>query len=350
VGFLFCAAKWSSDFAPGLTSRFLNPLFSANLRALLSAMLANQSHGLHVMPVSPAIQLDGVTKLFGSVKALDDVSVSVQQGEVVAMLGPNGAGKTTAVSIMLGLRRPTQGAARLFGADPRHPAARLRLGAMLQDSGVPVMLTVSEVVQLFSAMYHRPIAPSEAIDAAQLGDKRNARVATLSGGQRQRLYFAVAIVGDPDVLFLDEPTVGLDAEARRAFWEQITRLTARGKTVLLTTHYLEEADALANRVVVINRGGIVAEGSPSAIKTRVGGRSVRFTAEGLSQEWLAGLPGVQRVSRTGSTWNLLSIEPERALREIFANGATISGLEVQGAGLEEAVLALLAAGSAGGAA
>src|SRR5689334_21262381 len=182
------------------------------------------------MPNVHAIELYRVSKLFGPLKALDDVSVSVPQGQVVAMLGPNGAGKTTAVSIMLGLRRPSQGTARLFGADPRTPAARLRLGAMLQDSGVPVMLTVREVVELFAALYHQPIAASEAIDAAQLGDKCNARVATLSGGQRQRLYFAIAIVGNPDVLFLDEPTVGLDAEARRAFWEQITRLTARGKT------------------------------------------------------------------------------------------------------------------------
>jgi ABC-2 type transport system ATP-binding protein len=165
------------------------------------------------MTSSAAIELTRVTKRFGIFTALDDLSVCVQQGEVVAMLGPNGAGKTTAVSIMLGLRRPTHGTARLFGADPRHPAARLRLGAMLQDSGVPVMLTVREIVELFGALYHRPISPAEAIEAAQLGDKRNARVATLSGGQRQRLYFAVAIVGDPDVLFLDEPTVGLDAEA-----------------------------------------------------------------------------------------------------------------------------------------
>jgi len=292
------------------------------------------------MTSSAAIELARVTKRFGTFTALDDLSVCVRQGEVVAMLGPNGAGKTTAVSIMLGLRRPTHGTARLFGADPRHPTARLRLGAMLQDSGVPVMLTVHEVVELFSALYHRPIPPSEAIEAAQLGEKRNARVATLSGGQRQRLYFAVAIVGDPDVLFLDEPTVGLDAEARRSFWHQISRLTARGKTILLTTHYLEEADALANRIVVINGGKIVAEGSPSEIKTRAAGRQVRFVAEGLAEDWLARLPGVQQVSRTGDAWTLLTGTPERALAEIFAAGVTITGLEVQGARLEDAVLAL----------
>ena len=298
-----------------------------------------------LVPMSdlPAIELIHATKHFGRLKALDDVSISVRQGEVVAMLGPNGAGKTTAVSLMLGLRRPTGGTARLFGADPRLPASRLRLGSMLQDSGVPAMLTVREVVELFRALYHRPITEAEAIEAAQLGDKRNARVATLSGGQRQRLYFALAIVGDPDVLFLDEPTVGLDVEARRAFWEQITRLAARGKTVLLTTHYMEEADALAERVIVVNRGVIVAEGSPTAIKTRVGGRDVRFIADGLSPDWLSDLPGVQRVSRTGRAWSLLTVEPETVLREIFASGVTISNLEVHGAKLEEAVLALTSA-------
>jgi ABC-2 type transport system ATP-binding protein len=292
------------------------------------------------VPDTAAIELVHATKVFGSLKALDDVNVAVRQGETVAMLGPNGAGKTTAVSLMLGLRRPTQGKARLFGDDPREPASRLRLGAMLQDSGVPAMLTVREIVELFAALYRRPIAPAEAIDAAQLGDKRDARIATLSGGQRQRLYFALAIVGDPDVLFLDEPTVALDVESRRTFWEQITRLTARGKTVLLTTHYLEEADALADRIIVVDRGVIVAEGSPSAIKTQVGGKDVRFIAEGLSREWLSTLPGVQRVSQAGRAWTILTVEPERVLREVFARDVVISGLEVQGAGLEEAVLAL----------
>jgi ABC-2 type transport system ATP-binding protein len=294
----------------------------------------------------PAIELRNATKRFGSVTALHDVSLTVQPGEAVAMLGPNGAGKTTAVTLMLGMRRPTAGSARLFGKDPRIPASRLCLGAMLQESGVPATLTVRETVELFRSLYHRPITAAAAIEAAQLGDKSSARVATLSGGQRQRLYFALAIVGDPAVLFLDEPTVALDVESRRSFWEQITRLKDRGKTILLTTHYLEEADALANRIVVINSGVVVAQGSPAEIKSQVGGKRVRFAAEGLTHEWLAALPGMQSVALAGTHWTLYTLAAEAALQAIFARGVTISSLEVTGAGLEEAVLALTAAHSA----
>ena len=291
----------------------------------------------------PAIELHNATKRFGSLTALLDVSLTVEPGETVAMLGPNGAGKTTAVSLMLGMRKPTSGTARLFGGDPRIPATRMRLGAMLQESGVPAMLTVREVVELFAALYSKPISVNAALDAAQLGDKSRARVATLSGGQRQRLYFALAIVGDPDVLFLDEPTVALDVESRRAFWEQITLLTARGKTVLLTTHYLEEADALAKRIVVINNGVIVAHGTPAEIKSKVGGKHVRFLAEGVSREWLRALPGMESVTHAGTQWMLYTLRPEETLQAIFAKGIAISGLEVEGAGLEEAVLALTSA-------
>ncbi len=297
------------------------------------------------MTGTPAIELKNATKRFGELTALLDVSLTVQPGETVAMLGPNGAGKTTAVSLMLGMRTPTSGTARLFGGDPRIPSTRMRLGAMLQESGVPAMLTVREIVELFGSLYARPISAAAAIEAAQLGEKSSARIATLSGGQRQRLYFALAIVGDPDVLFLDEPTVALDVESRRAFWEQITLLTARGKTVLLTTHYLEEADALANRIVVINSGVIVAQGTPAEIKSKVGGKHVRFMAEGLAREWLAALPGMQSVTHAGGQWQLYTLHPEATLRAIFSKDIPITGLEVEGAGLEEAVLSLTSARS-----
>jgi ABC-2 type transport system ATP-binding protein len=292
---------------------------------------------------TPAIELRNATKRFGSLTALRDVSLTVQAGETVAMLGPNGAGKTTAVSLMLGMRKPSAGRALLFGADPRVPSTRLRLGAMLQESGVPAMLTVREIVELFRSLYYRPIEAGAAIEAAQLGEKADARIVTLSGGQRQRLYFALAIVGDPDVLFLDEPTVALDVESRRAFWEQITLLAGRGKTVLLTTHYLEEADALADRIVVITGGVIVAQGTPAEIKAKVGGKHVRFRADGLAREWLAALPGMQRVTLAGNQWQLYTLEPERTLQAVFARSVSVSGLEVSGAGLEEAVLSLTAA-------
>jgi ABC-2 type transport system ATP-binding protein len=290
----------------------------------------------------PAAELRDAVKTFGTVRALNGVSLAVQPGETVALLGPNGAGKTTAISLLLGLRAPTGGGAALFGRDPRDPASRRRIGAMLQESGVPATLKVREVVELFRRLYGQPLGVAAALGAANLADKANANVTTLSGGQRQRLYFALAIVGDPDLLFLDEPTVGLDVEARRAFWEQIGAMTGAGKTVLLTTHYLEEADALADRVVVIDRGAIVAEGSPAAIKARVGGKRIRFHTPdpALDEAALRQLPGVGRATRADGAVELYSTQPEATLARLFAGGATLTGLEVVGAGLEEAFVSL----------
>lgn len=289
---------------------------------------------------APAVELIGVSKTFGAVRALDQVDLRVQPGETVAVLGPNGAGKSTAITLMLGLRAPTTGQARLFGQDPRALASRRRVGVMLQESGVPSTLAVSEVLELFRRLYRRPISVATALQAADLSEKASAQVGHLSGGQRQRLYFALAIIGNPDLLFLDEPTVGLDVEARRAFWEQIGRMAHEGKTVVLTTHYLEEADALADRVVVIDHGRIIAEGSPAAVKAQVGGKVIRFRAPTLSEDQARHLPGVQRVSRTADRVALYALEPEVALARIFQDGITISDLEVVGAGLEEAFLAL----------
>src|SRR5207253_11133648 len=180
-------------------------------------------------------------------------------GEVVAMLGPNGAGKTTSISLLLGLRKPTSGKALLFGLEPTHLLARSRVGVMLQESGVPQMLKVREIVDLFRSYYPKPLPRDRAIAMAGLEEKTNALVKELSGGQRQRLYFALAVCGDPQVLFLDEPTVGMDVEGRRRFLEEIGALATKGRTVVLTTHYLEEADQLARRVIVIDHGRVIAD-------------------------------------------------------------------------------------------
>lgn len=287
---------------------------------------------------SPAVELKGAAKSFGSVQALKGIDLTVQPGETVALLGPNGAGKTTAISLMLGLRRPTAGSVLLFGHDPRDPASRRHIGVMLQESGVPHTLKVREVAEMIRRLYDRPMDTMAALERAQLHDKANALVATLSGGQRQRLYFALAIIGNPDVLFLDEPTVGLDVESRRSFWEQIEALVGAGKTVILTTHYLEEADALADRIVVINQGLIVAEGTPSQIKATVGGKRVRFHAPGLSDASLHALPGVQRITRAADRIEFYAIEPEVPLAKLFGDGVALSDLEVVGAGLEEAFM------------
>ncbi|HWG85689.1 MAG TPA: ABC transporter ATP-binding protein, partial [Deinococcales bacterium] len=256
---------------------------------------------------------------------------------------PNGAGKTTAISLMLGLRRPTSGKALVFGRDPREPANRARLGAMLQESGVPATLKVREIVELASRTYARPLPVAQALEMADLTGKANALCSTLSGGQKQRLYFALSVCGDPDVLFLDEPSVALDVESRRAFWEQVGGFARRGKTIILTTHYLEEADALAERIVVINRGSIVASGTPAEIKARVGGKRLKFRSPEADPHVLKAVPGVQRVSVTNDAADIYTLEPERVLRELYKRDYQFSDLEVAGAGLEEAFVEITAA-------
>src|ERR1051326_680226 len=200
----------------------------------------------------PVVELANATKRYGALLAIDDVSLAIGTGEVVAMLGPNGAGKTTSINLMLGLRSPTSGTARLFGMDPRDLRARSRVGVMLQESGVPGMLRVDEIVRLFCSYYPHPLPPAQAIAMAGLQEKSRTLVKDLSGGQHQRLYLALALCGDPEVLFLDEPTVGMDVEGRRRFLSEIADLGERGRTIVLTTHYLEEADQLAKRVIVID--------------------------------------------------------------------------------------------------
>ena len=256
------------------------------------------------------------------------------------MLGPNGAGKTTSISLMLGLRRPTGGTVRLFGRPPTDRRAHSRCGAMLQESGTTHVLTVRELVDVFRAYYPAPLPAERAIAMAGLDGQAGARVGTLSGGQRQRLYFALAICGDPDLLILDEPTVGMDVEARRAFVAGIQTLAAAGKTIVFTTHYLREAEELAGRIIVIDRGAVIADASPAELKARVPGRKITLVAgRPLAPADLEGLPA-QVLSRTGERASLLSNEPAAVLRELFRRGVDLVDLEVTGADLEEAFLAL----------
>jgi ABC-2 type transport system ATP-binding protein len=292
-----------------------------------------------VKPASVVASLDAVTKNYGSVRALLGVNFQVCAGELVALLGPNGAGKTTAVKLLLGLMPPHRGRVRVFGADPTNPENRTRTGAMLQVGRVPETLRVREHIDLFSSYYHKPLPPSEVLAVAGLEKIRDRKFADLSGGQKQRVLFALAICGDPDLLFLDEPTVGLDVEARRMLWEQIRQLVDRGKTVVLTTHYLQEADALADRVVVINQGEIVAEGTPAEIKSQTGGKRIRCVTR-LDPEWVRQIAGVTEVRDDREALEIHASEAEPVLRELLDRDSSLSGLEVTSAGLEEAFLAL----------
>jgi ABC-2 type transport system ATP-binding protein len=279
-------------------------------------------------------------KRYGEVEALRGVDLAVAPGQALAVLGPNGAGKTTLINLALGLRRPTAGRVRLFGLDPTDRRARSRCGAVLQEVGVSGLLTVGEMVTLFRAYYPAPLPVAEVLARAGLEDRAGVRVAALSAGQRQRLLFALAVCGDPDLLVLDEPTVGLDVQSRRRFLASLRDFAAAGKTIVLTTHYLEEADQVADRVVVIDRGRVVADGPPTAIKARVAARRVSFrTPCALGPDVLAGLP-VRDAVRTDHRVTLLTSEPEAVLAALFQRGVAMTDLEVAGATLEEALLAL----------
>ncbi len=220
-------------------------------------------------PSLPA-ELTDVSKSFGDFQALKNVSLRVAPGETLALLGPNGAGKTTAIRLLLGLSSPTSGTARLFGADPREARNRRRSGAMLQVANVPESLTVREHLELFSSYYPAPLPLHEIVSIASLEGLEKRQFGKLSGGQQQRVFFALAICGDPEIVFLDEPTVGLDIETRQILWDQIRRYVARGRSVLLTTHYLGEAEALADRIALIRAGKIIATGTTGEIKARAG--------------------------------------------------------------------------------
>ena len=296
--------------------------------------------------MAAVVELVAAVKRYGDVEALRGVDLATPPGQVVAILGPNGAGKTTAISLMLGLRRPTAGTARLFGLDPSDRRARSRCGVMLQESGVTDALTLREVVDLFRAYYPHPMPTARALEMAGLLDQAERQVVKLSGGQRQRLYYALAVCGDPEVIFLDEPTVGMDVESRRAFLDSIREFFREGRTIVLTTHYLEEADQLAGRVVVIDRGLVIADAPPAQIKARVAGKRVSFTTDRtLAQSDFAGLP-VSHLELEDGRVRLLSNQPEAVLRALFTKGLALRDLEVVGADLEEAFLALTQRGGA----
>ena len=292
---------------------------------------------------APVAELRGVEKRYGRHLALDALSFSLLPGEIVALLGPNGAGKTTAIRILLGLTRQDAGHAALFGADPRRAGARMRVGAMLQVGRVPESLRVREHVELFRGYYPRPLPFAEIVRIAGLAAFADKLFGDLSGGQKQRVLFALALAGDPDLLFLDEPTLGMDIEARRALWTEVRALAERGKTVLLTTHYLEEAEALASRILLLKEGRLLAEGTPAELRARAGASRIRCSSR-LTREEMLQLPGVEAAQpqgeSRGSLWTLATRAPEDTLRVLLARDPSLANLEVSTMPLEEAFLAL----------
>ena len=308
----------------------------------VTAVMTEAAASAWPVPLSqarPVAKLQAVTKRYDKTLALDRFSLELRAGEIVALLGPNGAGKTTAVRLLLGLISPDSGAVRVLGRDPRDADARTRIGAMLQVARVPEMLRVREHIDLFRSYYPAPLSVEEILRTAKLEGVANQLFGKLSGGQKQRTLFGLAICGNPDLVFLDEPTVGMDIESRRALWDEIRALAAAGKTVLLTTHYLEEADALANRIIVINKGSLICEGTPAEIKQRVSGRRIRCVTR-LDAASLRALPTVADVQYDREAVVILAEQPEKVVREMLLRDETLHGLEVSAAALEDAFLAL----------
>jgi ABC-2 type transport system ATP-binding protein len=293
---------------------------------------------------SAGIELHDLAKSYGRIEAVRGIDVSIAPGETVALLGPNGAGKSTTIDMLLGLTRPDRGTVALFGAPPQTAVSRGAVGAMLQTGALIRDLSVKELITMVASLYPEPLGVDETIELTRIGDIRDQRTQKLSGGQTQRVRFAIALVTNPDLLVLDEPTVGMDVESRHAFWMTMREFASRGKTVLFATHYLEEADDFADRVVLMAAGTVVADGPPTEIKAMVGTRSIRATLPGADTDGLAELPGVTHVERRGEAIILACSDSDAAIRALLERFPAARDLEISGAGLEEAFLQLTAAG------
>ena len=287
----------------------------------------------------PAAELDNVTHRYGLVTALDGVDLAVRHGGLLALLGPNGAGKSTAISLWLGLARPQAGSARLFGEPPQSLSARRRVGVMLQSAGLPDMLKVRELLAQTRAAYPDPFSTDDCVRMAGLDGLMDRRYARLSGGQQRRVQFALAVCGRPQLLFLDEPTTGLDIEARATLWRTIRALVADGCAVVLTTHYLEEAEALADRVAVLAQGRLVADGSVAQIRARVAQKRIRCVSA-LDAGRVSTWPEVRSACRDGERIEIVTDAAEAVVRQLLFEDVALSELEVQRAGLAEAFVAI----------
>jgi ABC-2 type transport system ATP-binding protein len=288
------------------------------------------------------IVLSRLSKSYGNVRAVRSVDLVIAPGETVALLGPNGAGKSTTIDMVLGLTRPDSGSVALFGMSPAQAVAAGVVGGMLQTGSLIEQLSVRELVTMVASLYPRPLGVDEVLrltGAAEFADRQSTR---LSGGQTARVRFAIALVANPDLLLLDEPTAAMDVEARREFWASTRAVAARGKTVIFATHYLEEADAFADRIVLLARGEVVADGPATEIKAKVGGRTIRATLPDAGVAQLAALPGVTNAERHGDAVILACGDSDAALRALLGRFPAARDIEVRGSGLEEAFLALTA--------
>ncbi|MEU8590983.1 ABC transporter ATP-binding protein [Streptomyces sp. NPDC048664] len=287
------------------------------------------------------VGFDQVTKTYGNVRAVDGLSLALHPGETVALLGPNGAGKSTTLDLLLGLKHPDAGSVRVFGTGPREAIVAGRVGAMLQSGGLMDDVTVEELVKLGCSLHPRPYKVSDVLARAGVSQIADRKVNKLSGGQAQRVRFALATAGDSDLIVLDEPTTGMDVSARQAFWTTMREQADQGRTVLFATHYLEEADAIADRVLVLHRGRLLADGTAAEIKAKAGARRVSFDLEGAIEEApLRGLPFLTSIDISGQTVRIQSADADATVHALYGLGVYPRNLEVAGLGLEQAFVAI----------
>jgi ABC-2 type transport system ATP-binding protein len=296
------------------------------------------------LTVTAGIRLSGLVKSFrgpdGPIRAVRGIDVEIAPGETVALLGPNGAGKSTTLDMLLGLLAPDEGSVSVFGRSPAQAVADGAVGGMLQTGELIKDLSVSELVAMIASLYPAPLGVEEALELSGIGEIARQRTNKLSGGQTQRVRLAIALVSDPELLVLDEPTVALDVEGRRAFWTTMRTFAARGKTVVFATHYLEEADAYADRAVLMAHGEIVADGPTTEIRAMVGTRTIRATLPGVDVDALATLPGVSSAERRGEAVVLRCSDSDAAIRALLSAHADARDIEIAAAGLEQAFLEL----------
>ncbi len=289
------------------------------------------------------IRLSNLTKTYGDVAAVRGIDLTIRPGETLALLGPNGAGKSTTIDMMLGLIRPNTGSVSLFGKTPTEAVQSGMICGMLQTGSLPEYLSVRELVTMIASLYPQPLGVDEVLSHVGIQDLAERPTLKLSGGQTQRVRMAIALVANSDLLVLDEPTAALDVEGRRDFWESIRAVAARGKTIVFATHYLEEADAYADRIVLMARGRIVADGPPTEIKARVGGRTIRCTLPGTERASVEAIEGVASADQHGDAFVIKCADAassDGALRALLARFPQARDIEVRGAGLEEAFLDL----------
>jgi len=288
----------------------------------------------------PVVSFENVSKHYGSLKAVDGLNLDLRSGETVALLGPNGAGKSTSLDMLLALRKPTSGKIEMFGSDPYHAVQSGRVGAMLQSGGLMPEVTVLELVTLCTGLQPRPVPIATTLRRAGIESIADQRVDRLSGGQTQRVRFALAIVGECDLIVLDEPTTAMDVETRRRFWATMKEEVSEGKTLLFATHYLEEADQAADRILVINRGRLLADGTPAEIKARAGAKQMSFRLPGVNEPFLLGLPGVSSLDVRGEVVRIQTMDSDATLYALLDAGYRPSEIEVGSLGLEQAFLAI----------